>query len=134
MWSFQDRFWSVRTPRYLNIHTEHSSTLIDLALTTDTGKVADSGVIDYPISDHSLIYVIRRAKTPRGKIKTIKCRNFKAYSTDKLVTDLHAASWDEVDTSLTVDDAWASFKNTCISIADKHAPLQTKRVRGNTLP
>ena len=107
---------------------------IDLALTTETGKVADSGEIDCPISDHSLIYVIRQAKTRRGKIKTIKCYNFKAYSTDKFVTDSHAASWDEVNTSLTADDASTSFKNTLISIADKHAPLQTKRVCRNTLP
>ena len=40
--------------------TENASTLIDLAFTND------SGVIDCPISDHSLIYAIRRPKITKN--------------------------------------------------------------------
>lgn len=87
---------------------ERSSTLIDLAFTTDNGKVVDSGVLNCSISGHSLVYIIRRAKVPRGKIKTINCRRFKIYSAENFVADLHSTSWDEIDLSLTVDEAWAS--------------------------
>ena len=91
--------------------SEHSSTLIDLAFTTDIGKIADSGVVDCSISDHSLVYVIRRAKIPRDRIKTIKCRSFKTYSAGNFVSDLHSAPWETVDTSFTVEEAWASLNN-----------------------
>jgi len=46
--------------------TENASTLIDLAFTNDNGKITDSGVIDCPISDHSLIYAIRRPKITKN--------------------------------------------------------------------
>ena len=71
---------------------ERSSTLLDLALTTDSGKITDSGVLNCSISDHSLVYVIRQAKIPRGAIKTIKCRSCKHYSLANFVSDLHTAS------------------------------------------
>ena len=48
---------------------ERSSTLLDLAFTTDQGKISDSGVLECSISDHSLVYIIRKARPPRGPIK-----------------------------------------------------------------
>ena len=113
---------------------ERSSTLLDLAFTTDQGKISDSGVLECSISDHSLVYIIRKARPPRGPIKTIKCRNYKNYSAPNFVSDLHSASWDVINTSLTVDEAWTSFKDIFVTIADRHAPTRTRRVRSNTLP
>ena len=60
---------------------ERSSTLLDLAFTTDQGKISDSGVLECSISDHSLVYIIRKARPPRGPIKTIKCWSYRNYST-----------------------------------------------------
>ena len=37
-------------------------------------------------------------------------------------------------TPLTVDEAWTSFKDIFVTIADRHAPTHTRRVRSNTLP
>ena len=69
---------------------ERSSTLLDLAFTTDQGKISDSGVLECSISDHSLVYIIRKARPPRGPIKTIKCRSYKNYSAPNFVRDLHS--------------------------------------------
>ena len=113
---------------------ERSSTLLDLAFTTDQGKISDSGFLECSISDHSLVYIIRKARPPRGPIKPIKCRSYKNYSTPNFVRDLYSASWDLIHTSLTVDEAWTTFKDTFITIADQHAPTRTRRVRSNTLP
>ena len=81
--------------------TEHSSTLIDLALVTYTEKIIESGVVQCSISDHSLIFLIRRARKPRKTFKNIQFRNFKDYSSERFVADLHSASWEGVDKSLT---------------------------------
>jgi hypothetical protein len=113
---------------------ENSSTLLDLVFTTDPAKITDSGVIDCSISDHALVYVVRRAKIPKGQIKTIRHRSFKTYSAEQFISDLHNISWYFIDTSLTVEEPWVSFKETLISLIDKHAPMCIKRVRGNTLP
>ena len=105
-----------------------------MVFTTDSAKITDSGVIDCSISDHALVYVVRRAKIPKGQIKTIRHRRFKTYSAQQFISDLHNVSWDFIDTSLTDEEVWVSFKETLISLIDKHAPMCIKRVRGNTLP
>ena len=51
---------------------ELSSTLIDLAYTTDSAKITDSTVIECSISDHALLYNIRRAKISKSPIETIR--------------------------------------------------------------
>ena len=64
----------------------------------------------------------------------INYRNFKNYSSENFKSDLHTASWDEIDTSLTVDEAWDAFSTTLGNVIDQHVPLDTKRVRSSTLP
>ena len=47
---------------------------------------------------------------------------------------MHEASWNKIDTCLTVDEAWNAFAETFNTTADKHAPLVTKRMRVDSLP
>ena len=67
--------------------------------------VEKSGVLQCSISDHSLIFLRRRAKKLRSPGKNIQYRNFKRYSSENFAADLREASWEKVDTSLTVDEA-----------------------------
>ena len=114
--------------------TNRSKTLIDHIYTSDSNKVIASGVSQCAISDHSLIYLVRRSKKPRGPSKVINYRNFKNYSSKNFRADLHTTSWDEIDTSLTVGEAWDAFSTTLGNVIDQHVPLDTKRVRASTLP
>ena len=41
---------------------------------------------------------------------------------------VHSASWENTDTSLTVNDAWMAFKRTFMDIVDKHVPSITMRI------
>jgi hypothetical protein len=50
--------------------TATSSTLIDLGLTNTPTNIVKSGVIHVSISDHSLIYMIRKAIYIRGGPRT----------------------------------------------------------------
>ena len=121
----------IKTPTRI---TARSQTLLDHIYTTDKDKVRTSGVMQCSISDHSLIYLIRRSKKQRGPSKIIHFRNFKSYSSDNFQSDLQSVSWDDVNTSLTVDDAYKSFITTLKKVSDRHAPLTTRRVRAATLP
>ena len=54
----------IKRPRRL---TDSTKTIIDLIITSDTSKVLKSGVFDYSIADHKLIYAVlklRRSKLP----------------------------------------------------------------------
>ena len=90
-------------------------------------------VFQCSISDHSLIFAIRRSKKICGPTKVIKYQNFRNYSTENVQSDLLTTCWDEVDTSLTVEDAWNAFSSTLDSVIDRHAPLACKRVRTTAL-
>ena len=100
---------------------------------TDKDKVRASGVMQCSICDQSLIYLIRRAKK-RGPSKIIHYRNFKSCSSENYQSDLRSVSWEDVNTSLTVDDAWEAFITTFRNVSDRHAPFATRRVRAATLP
>ena len=114
--------------------TATSQTLIDHIYTSDTDKIIASGVSQCSISDHSFIFLTRRSKKIRSPAKVIYYRNFKSYSMENVQVDLQAASWDLVDTSPNVDEAWNAFIITLENVIDRHVPLCTKRMRAPTLP
>ena len=115
--------------------TSRSKTLINHIYTTDTDKVIASGVAQCSISDHSLIFLIHRSRKQRSPLKTIHYRNFKnyTYSSEQFQSDLHTTSWEEVDTSLTVNEAWHVFLATLSHVIDRHTRLATKKVRASSL-
>ncbi len=57
--------------------TSSSRTLIDLCLINTPSHVVDAGVLFLSISDHSLIYAIRKAQYVQGVPKTVHIRSMK---------------------------------------------------------
>ena len=67
--------------------TNSSSTLIDLFLTNEPNNFTSAGVIVQGISDHNLIYAIRKPSSVKSKPITIKSRSSKLFLD---VADKHA--------------------------------------------
>ena len=65
-------------------------------------------------------------------------RNYAKYDTAKFCEDLRGVNWvDSMNSSGTanenvicVDKLWLNFKSAFLKVADRHAPLIQKRVRG----
>jgi hypothetical protein len=57
--------------------TRTSATLIDLIFTNKKENIAKSGVIHLGISDHSLIFAVRKFFTPKSRQNVRYVRNFK---------------------------------------------------------
>ena len=114
--------------------TEHSRTMIDLFFTTRP-ELYCSGVIPVGFSDHCAIFGIRklhRIKLPPPKI--VEARNYKHYDPEIFRADLSRVPWDVIEFESNPDDAWNSFKDLFMSVADSNAPVVTRRVRGRSLP
>ena len=60
--------------------TPKSATLIDLILTNRLENISRSGVIHLGISDHSLVYAVRKFTLPKGRQKIRQVRNFKNFN------------------------------------------------------
>ena len=66
-----------------------SKTLIDLCITNSQEKVTDSGVIHLGISDHSLVFLTRKAQYYRNGPRVIETRHFKHFDKGKFLSDLN---------------------------------------------
>ena len=68
--------------------TAISKSLIDLCITNYPEKVTFSGVLPLGISDHSLVYIIRKSACPKTAGKIIKRRDFKHFNEANFLDDL----------------------------------------------
>ena len=116
--------------------TESSSTLIDVIFTNVPDKIVCSGVSHIGISDHSLVYAFRKLSTgfsSRGH-STVTYRNFKNFNSTNFRNDMRQQNWDDILNYDDPNNMWHVWKDTFNNVAERHAPLQTKRVRVSKSP
>ena len=109
--------------------TPHSSTLLDLIMTNSV-NVSKSGVLYSGISDHSLLYVIRKFKRPKSEPKLIKTRSFKNFVEDNFLRDIRNADWTYFLNFSDLDRACKVFNDIVKTVAEKHAPYVTSKIKG----
>lgn len=114
--------------------TPVSSSLIDVHLTNDPTKISTSGVIHVGISDHSLIYTIRKIGIPKGPPKIIKTRNYKSFSSQLFLEDLSNQPWEILNNLSDPNEIWSNFKAIFLTIFDKHAPIINRKIRNKPSP
>lgn len=68
--------------------TGTSSTLIDLFITNNPDSIVNSGVCTLSISDHNLVYAVRKIGIPRKNPKYVETRNFKHFKANSFKIDL----------------------------------------------
>jgi hypothetical protein len=67
---------------------------IYLILVPDKEHISQSGVIEYSLSDHFLIYCTRKLQRATfNRHKTIKIRSFKRYSANSLREKIQTLDW-----------------------------------------
>ena len=115
--------------------TINSNTLIDLIFTNSPNRVVASGVIHLGISDHSLIFAVRKISISNKNIhKVVNVRNMQKFNVNTFRNDLDNLPWDNVKKLGDVNDQWQLSKNMFLSVVDKHAPLKRKRIRNKKSP
>ena len=103
-----------------------SQTLIDVFITNKEDNISHSGVYTLSISDHNLIYAVRKIGLPRGQPKFIQLRNFKHFNENNFLTDLKNASWPVIKSGMEVNSAWNAWEDIFLNIVDKYAPRRAK--------
>ncbi len=109
--------------------TNTSQTLIDLCITNNSDVVKSSGVFSICISDHSLVYLIRKTTHYKTSVTAlIEKRNFKNFNEHAYLNDLNNLNWGEVCTHYDPNLMWTEWLNLVMSVINKHAPLKKKRI------
>ena len=114
--------------------TEKSSTMIDLCLTNTLSTVVDSGVIHLSISDHSMVYIVRKAHYFQTGIRVVESRSMKKFNRDSFLNDLRQQPWGNVYHHGNPNEMWGTWKALLMNVIDKHAPLRTRRVSNKRSP
>jgi hypothetical protein len=117
--------------------TNRSCTLIDHYVTSMPEKINLSGVIHTGISDHSLIYGIRKINpiiSSRKKAKKIEVRNMKRFNQHHFNEDLLSQPWEQTVLQSDTDSMWTLWKELFLEVLDKHAPIQHIRKKSSSIP
>ncbi|XP_028416157.1 uncharacterized protein LOC114539748 [Dendronephthya gigantea] len=113
--------------------TETSKTQIDLAFTNKPEIIMNTGVDHIGISDHSLIFIQRKISIQRKAPKIIKTRQFKNYNVDEFKQEL-AIHLQTISVTNNPDEMWDEWKDIYVTVADRHAPPITRKVRSEHAP
>ena len=115
--------------------TNSNQSLLDVSITSTPEEIISSGVVHLGISDHSLIYAIRKLNT---KVNTkaqghnfLEFRNFKNFDAARFLDDLHDVPWEDIRYKRNIDEMWKLWKTYFLGVVDKHAPKRVKRLRKN---
>ena len=115
--------------------TMSTSSLIDHIVSNTPEKISDSGVIHTGISDHSLVFAIRKISVIKKQEHTVEIRNMKNFNEEKFIAELSKQEWEYV--YFFADDPnamWEIWKRIFLEVLDKHAPLQHKKLRSKKVP
>ena len=131
--SFSDTMGLQNLVKEKTCFTKNHASSIDVFLTNrprlfQKTCVFETGLRDY----HGLVVTLLKAQVPRLKAERIMYRCYKNFTENEFLSDVRLANF-EID-HLSVDDAYEHITKTFRAIVDKHAPLKTKILRGNTAP
>ena len=68
-----------------------------------------SGTLKLGISDHDLVYIIRKQSLPRPKARLIESRSMQRFNDDDFQADLTAIPWDSAFVYDDIDDVWSHW-------------------------
>ena len=132
--NFCDQFCLTNTIDEPTRVTKTSKSLIDVILVNRPEHWATSGSLQLGMSDHDLVYNVRKHRLPKSRVKVIANRSMKHFNQDAFLADLATTPWDTAFIFDNIDDVWTHWSTLFDVIVEKHAPVIEKRVRSNQLP
>ena len=111
---------SIETPTRV---TESTATLLDLILSSHPDHYAKCGSLHLGISDHDLIYTVRKQRLPKPPPKQIYYQSMKNFDAELFIRDLKNVPWESAYIFENVDDIWSHWKGLYNEVLDLHAPI-----------
>ena len=118
--------------------TEHSSSLLEYVICNREDMYyfirllfSFAGITPITLSDHHLVYAIRKRLKVKNNNINIRARSYKNINENHFVQDLNEYDWAGCLEAVDVNVAWCSFRDDFISITDRHAPFKYKRFSSN---
>ena len=114
--------------------TEKSKSLIDVALTTNENIIHACDVMQSAISDHGLVSLTLKLKTPRPRISFVTTRSYKNYDHDSFIEDLANVPFHIVNLFDDPDDQVHAFNCLFQYVLNNHAPIKQIKIHSRPNP
>ncbi len=86
------------------------------------------GIVDIGVSDHSLIYAVRKQPKIEKVTKFIWGRSYRSFDPLLFERDIIFHNWEHVLGNPDVNGAWDLFNEDLITILNKHAPFRRMKI------
>ena len=114
--------------------TETSKSIIDVVLTTNESIISSCEVKVCAISDHNLVCMSMKLKTPRSRYAYIITRSYKHYDTNKFLSDLDCVPFHMVEFFNDFDDRVYAFNCLFLEALNDHAPIKRIKIKSKPNP
>ena len=107
-----------------------TSSIIDHIATTIARNIVKSGVYEVSLSDHSMVYCLRKfnGAVEKGH-KMIKTRKMKNFNENAFLPDVSGICWERIlNETEDIDALVNNWSNLLSLIIEKHAPMIVMRV------
>ena len=112
---------------------DDTRSLIDIIATNNASTIRKTGVIPTCPSDHEMIGFVRKMNNIKYKPRTIHCRDYRYYDSDKLKEHLKNQNWTKLYECNNVSDAWCFMKDILLT-AYNDCPFVAKKIKGTPSP
>ena len=114
--------------------TETSKSIIDDVLTTNESIISSCDVKVCAISDHNLVCMSMKLKTPRSRYAYTTTRSYKQYDTNKFLSDLECVPFHMVEFFNDLDDRVYAFNCLFLEALNDHAPIKRIKIKSKPNP
>ncbi len=86
------------------------------------------------MSDHNIIYVVRKFVPPKRQEIKKEIRNLKYFVAEHFIHDLSNMPWEDIENIDNPNVAWKFWESNFKTVLDRHAPIRHKRVKRSSIP
>lgn len=97
-------------------------------------RFVPSGTLRLGISDHDLIYIVRKQRLPKPTVRSTEYRSMKNFDEQAFPSSLCDIPWDAAYIFDDVYDIRCHWKSLFRQAIDHHAPLKRGNLKSNHLP
>jgi hypothetical protein len=110
--------------------TNTSRTKLDLVFVSRPELVVSSGAHSLGLSDHSLIFVVRKHRQIKLPPRTVKSRCYKNFNDANFINAVRNIDWYQINCIDNVNNALSKWQALFTEVCDTHAPFKEKRIKG----
>ena len=91
--------------------------------------ILKSGVLDLNLSDHEMVYVVRKKIKATNESCSFEGRSHRNYNKEQFVRNLRDQNWENYETLINPNDIWQLFYNNILLSINTMCPLKTYNIR-----